>query len=256
MEGTIIARRKLYYLLTELETSPGGYLNIYVKPSSFPHYINELSPEPGYSTGIDEIKELLNAKTIIQEVQKYRTGAAIFWQESGNKYIILPPFPIKVNKISLGELDTSVLRETLEGKYTMGVILIAWGSYAIGIFYGNELGESKVGTGYIHKKHKKGGSSQKRFARRTEEQKKDFLRKVSNRIEEKFKNHPLDYIFIGGNRLISKPLLKECNYLQLEAQKISGRNLNVRHADREALNHIPEEITKSAIFTSTPTMRQ
>lgn len=255
MERVSITKRKLQYLLTELETSPRNYLNIYMKYSSLPHYLDELSPEPRYGMGIDEIKELLNAKPVIQEAQKYGTGTIIFWQENGSKYIILPPFPITVNKISFGKLDTSALHETLERKYTLGVILIAWGYYAIGTFHGNELGESKVGTGYIHKEHKKGGSSQKRFARRTEEQKRDFLRKVGKRIEEKFKNHPIDYIFLGGNRLISRPLLKECSYLQLEAQKISGRNLNARHADREALNHILEEVTKSAIFTSIPTKR-
>jgi peptide subunit release factor 1 (eRF1) len=164
--------------------------------------------------------------------------------------MVLPPFPLNENKTSIGELDTSLLYETLERKYIIGVALVAWGSYAIGVF--DELGnlvESKTGTGYIHKEHKKGGRSQKRFARRTEEQKKDFLRKVSNRIAERFKNYTLDYIFFGGNRLIYRPLLKECKYLESETGKISARTLGVRYVDKEALNHSLEEITKSLIFT-------
>jgi len=55
--------------------------------------------------------------------------------------------------------------------------------------------------------HRKGERSEKRFARRTEEQKKDFLRKVSNKIEEEFKTYKLDYIFFGGNRLVRAPSL-------------------------------------------------
>ena len=62
--------------------------------------------------------------------------------------------------------------------------------------------------------NRKGGRSEKRFARRTEEQKRNFLRRVSNRIEEEFENYTLDYIFLGGNRLIRAPLLRECKYLQ------------------------------------------
>jgi len=56
--------------------------------------------------------------------------------------------------------------------------------------------------------HRKRGRGKKRFVRRTEEQKKDFLKKVSNRIEEEFKTYKLDYIFFGINRLICALLLK------------------------------------------------
>jgi len=52
--------------------------------------------------------------------------------------------------------------------------VVAWETYSIGVFYRDNLAKSKTGTGYIHKEHRKGGRSEKRFARRTEEQKKDF----------------------------------------------------------------------------------
>ena len=249
MEGKAVSKRKLCNLLAKLKTSPGDYITLYVKPSSFPHYINELLLEPKYSICGDEIKGSVNTKAVIQEAQRYKTGATIFWQEIGNRHIVLPPFPIRENKVLLGELDTLLLQETLERKYTIGVVLVTWGSYALGIFHGNDLIESKVGTGYIHKQHKKGGRSQKRFARRTKEQKKDFLRKVSNRIEGKFQHRALDYIFFGGNRLISKPLLTECRYLELESDKVSARTLNVRHANKETLDRSLDEITKSLVFT-------
>ncbi len=94
---------------------------------------------------------MVNIKTVVQEAEKYNTWAAIFWQENGNKHIVLPPFPITENKVSLGELDTSLLYEATERKYVVGIILVAWGSYSIGIFQGDDLVESKTGTGYIHK---------------------------------------------------------------------------------------------------------
>jgi len=244
-----LTKKELYKFLAALRTSPGHYVTLYAKSSSFPHYINELALQPEHAKYANEIKELVNSKVVIEEAEKYNTGAVVFWQADGSNHIILPPFPIAANEIAIGELDTSLLYEILERKYIIGVMLVTWGSYSIGIFHGDDQVESKIGTGYIHKKHKKGGRSEKRFARRTEEQKRDFLRKVGNIIEERFKNYTVDYIFFGGNRLIYKQLLKECKYLELEAGKISGRILNIRYADRESLEHSLEQITRSMVFS-------
>ena len=249
MKREALTKRKLYSLLAKLKTSPGDYITLYAKPSSFPHYLDGLSLQPKCRIYADEIKGSVKIKTVVQGAEKHNTGAAIYWPKNGNKYIVLPPFAITEDKVSIGELDTSLLYEALEQEYIMGVMLVTWGSYSIGVFDHDNLIELKTGTGHIHKEHRKGGRSEKRFARRTEEQKKDFLRRVSNRIEERFKNYYLDYIFFGGNRLILKPLLKECKYLELRVHRISGRILDTRHADKEALNCSLEEITKSLIFT-------
>jgi hypothetical protein len=249
MEREIISKNRLYELLSRLESSRDDYVSLYIQPSSFPHYINGLSLQPQYKTYAYEIKGLVNIKAVAQAVERYNTGTAIYWQKDGNKYIVLPPFPITEDKISPDEFDASPLLETLERAYVIGVVVVTWGTYSIGVFHHDNLVKSKKGTGYIHKEHRKGGRSEKRFARRTEEQKKAFLRKVSNRIEEEFENYTLDYIFLGGNRLIRAPLLRECKYLQREAQKISGRTLNLRYANKEALNHTLIEITSSLVFT-------
>jgi len=163
--------------------------------------------------------------------------------------MVLPPFPITEDKISIGELDTSILSQMLKRKYIIGVVLMTWGTYSIAVFQHDNLVKSKIGTGHIRKEHRKGGRSEKRFARRTEEQKKDFLRKVSNRIEEEFKDYKLDHIFFGGNRLIRTPWLREYKDPGLETHKISQRVLNVRYADKEALTHSLREITNSLLFT-------
>jgi len=249
MEKEILSKIRLYELLSRLESSPGDYISMYIKPSSFPYFINRLSLQPQYNIYAHEIKESVNTKAVAQSVERYNTGAAVYWQENSNKYIVLPPFPITADKISPGELDAFPLLETLEREYIIGVVVVTWGTYSIGVLHRDNVLKSKTGTGYIHKEHRKGGRSEKRFARRTEEQKKDFLRKVSYRNEEEFQNYTLDYIFIGGNRLIRTPLLRECKYLQREAQKISHRALNLKYADKETWNHSLREITNSVVFT-------
>jgi len=249
MEKEILSKTRLYELLSRLESSHRDYVSLYIQPSSSPHCINGLSLQPQYKTYVHEIKESVNIKAVAQAVERHNTGTAIYWQKDGNKYIVLPPFLITEDKISPDEFDASPLLETLERAYVIGVVVVTWGTYSIGVFHRDNLVKSKTGTGYIHKEHRKGGRSEKRFARRTEEQKKDFLRKVSNRIEEEFENYTLDFIFLGGNRLIRAPLLRECKYLRREVQKISQRVLNIRYADTEALNHSLKEITSSVVFT-------
>ncbi len=250
MEKEALSKSKLYRLLAELEASPEDYISLYVAAPSFPRYVNELSLGPKFDSCLNDIRETASQKAVIQQAQKWKTGAAIFWQANGNKRIVLPPFPITENRVSLGRLDSSLLRETLQTDYTIGVVLVAWGSYALGLFSGDKLVEHKIGSGHIHKEHKKGGSSQKRFARRTEEQRDDFLRRVANRIDERFQGRSANCIFFGGNRFILKPLSKECKYLQLESKRISGRVLEIRgHANMQALNHSLTDINTSLTFS-------
>jgi peptide subunit release factor 1 (eRF1) len=239
----------LYRFLSSLEASTEDVLNLYMTPDSFPDYTNTLSLGQKYAARLDEIKKAARTETVIRNAEKYGTGAALFWDGPGNKHIVLPPFPVSENKVSAGTLDVSILRETMEQKHDIAVVLVTWGWYALGIFDDGNLVASKIGTGHIHKKHKKGGSSQKRFARRTQEQRRDFLRRVGIRIDERFEGFAPDHIFFGGNRLILRPLIQESRYLQARSGKISPRVLDVRYADREALAGSLNDITSSLVFS-------
>jgi hypothetical protein len=249
MRSRFFNKAGLRHFLSSLEVPADDFVTVYIDPNSFPDYADTLLLGPNYVTHAGEIKEAVKTEAVIVGAGKYGTGTAVFWDGIGNKHIVLPPFPIAENKVSVGKLDASVLYEVLERRYVIGVMLVAWGSYALGIFDAGNLVAWKTGTGYIHKKHRKGGRSQKRFARRTEEQKKDFLRRVGNRIEERFGSFAPDYIFFGGNRLILNPLIQESKYLQTKASKISPRILHVRYADREALAGSLAEINKSLVFS-------
>ncbi len=239
-------KRKLLDLIAEIEGSLGDYLTIYIMPTSFTRYVTDLEVE--LIPFVGEIRMALSTQAILQEVQRYGTGAVIFWSESGNKLIIIPPFTIPKDRVFHGRPETLLLCRLLEKERLLGLVLVTWGSYALGVFKGDKLVESKTGTGYIHKRHRKGGRSEKRFARRTEEQKKDFLRRVANRIEERFRGYRLEKIFFGGNRLILKQLIDESSYLHSQAHQISKRFLNVRSANREALLKSFEDVNRSLVF--------
>jgi hypothetical protein len=248
MRSRFYTKAGLHRFLTSIVTSAQDSVTVYITPASFPDYAESLTLGRKYDTHGAEIREAVKTGAVINGAGKYGTGAAIFWGGLG-KQIVLPSFPIAQNEVSEGKCDTSVLHEVMDGKYLIGVVMVTWGWYALGLFDGSNLVECKIGTGYIHKEHKKGGRSQKRFARRTEEQKKDFLRRVGNRIDERFGSYLPDHIFFGGNRLILRPLIQESRYLQTRTDKILPRILNVRYADREALVGSLAEINKSLVFT-------
>jgi hypothetical protein len=248
MRSRFYTKTGLHRFFSSLEASAEDFVTVYVTPASFPNYIDSLKLGRKYDTHVAEIKGAVKTGVVINGAGKYDTGAAIFWSGLG-KHIVLPAFPIARNEISVGKFDASALYQVLDRKYVIGVVLVTWGWYAMGMFDGSNLVECKIGTGYIHKEHRKGGRSQKRFARRTEEQKKDFLRRVGNRIEERLGGYLPAHIFFGGNKLILKPLIQESRYLQTRTDMISPRILNVRYANREALVGSLAEINKSLLFT-------
>lgn len=247
MEQATLTRKRVCDFLAHLQASPEDYLTVYLTPSSLLRRATDSAVEP--APFAEAITEALGNEVVFREAQRYGTGVVIFWSESESRLIVFPPFAVPEDKVSRGTPETLLLGHVLQRERTLGVVLVTWGSYAVGVFEGDNLVECKTGTGFIHRRHRKGGRSEKRFARRTEEQKKDFLRKVANRIEERFKGYPLEQIFFGGNRLILKPLLQECPYLGSEVDRISNRFLNVRYADREALFGSLEGVNKSLVFS-------
>jgi hypothetical protein len=74
------------------------------------------------------------------------------------------PFP----PLAGGRLDDLVAHAARDR--TVGVVLVRLGGFAAGVFEGDRLVGSKVGSRLVHPRHKAGGWSQQRFARRREQQ--------------------------------------------------------------------------------------
>jgi peptide subunit release factor 1 (eRF1) len=149
-----------------------------------------------------------------QLILSAKNGAALFWGDK-LKCLVLPPFPLNEETVFSGYI-TKPLRRLVTVDYVIGLVLVHLGSYAIGICKGEKLISSKVGTGLIHGRHKKGGSSQQRFQRHRENQIREFLDRVCFHITEIFKNNtqPIDYIVYGGPRQTILLLQKRCPFLR------------------------------------------
>ncbi|MGQ9545711.1 MAG: Vms1/Ankzf1 family peptidyl-tRNA hydrolase [Dehalococcoidia bacterium] len=141
------------------------------------------------------------------------TGATLFWSP-GQAYLILPPFPIVEEYITSG-YDVGPLRSLLGQDLLIALVLVRLGAYSIGICRGTGLIASKTGTGLVHARHKKGGSSQARFARHRKKQIEQFLERVCRHAREHIEPHTqsLDYLVYGGARTTILLLRKRCQFL-------------------------------------------
>ncbi len=103
----------------------------------------------------------------------YRGGSARFELDE-EVLTVTPPFGLPHE----GEYDVlrgEPLLEALSAEPTVAVLLVRMGGYAVGVFEGERLAASKVGTRFVKGRHKKGGSSANRFRRRREEQERELV---------------------------------------------------------------------------------
>jgi Actinobacteria/chloroflexi VLRF1 release factor len=85
---------------------------------------------------------------------------------------------------------------------TVGVLLVRLGGYAAGVFTGTQpvLAASKVGSRLVHGRSAAGGQSQRRFARRRENQAHQALAAAADTAAAVFGRYRLDVVVLGGDR--------------------------------------------------------
>jgi len=201
-----LRRSNMLKFLDELEeTNDPIALSVYMLPGlSVPAIEDLLSRAGAQSLPVELIQVAANSKS----------GAIIFWG-SARKYLVLPPFPLREKTAHTGYI-AEPLRLLLNNDFKIGLILVHLGSYAIGICRGEKLFTSKVGTGLVHGRHKKGGSSQQRFQRRRQNQAHEFLDRVCGHVMERFEPEArlLDYVVYGGPHQTILLLKKRCPFLK------------------------------------------
>jgi hypothetical protein len=149
---------------------------------------------------------------IVELAHSSKTGSVIF-QSPGVSYLVIPPFPI-TEKATVEGIFVEPLHSLLKHNYRIALILVRLGAYAIGICDGENLVSSKVGTGLVHGRHKKGGSSAHRFERHRDKQIEYFLSRVCRHAREQLQPQALDYVIYGGARTTIQLLKKRCPFME------------------------------------------
>ena len=114
-----------------------------------------------------------------------------------------PPFPPLAEAGRTYEgLRVDALLAHVRRDRVAGVLLVRLGGHAAGVFSGRRLVDSKVGSRLVHGRHKKGGSSQGRFARRREGQARVAYEAAADVAVRVLLPHraDLDALVLGGDR--------------------------------------------------------
>jgi hypothetical protein len=128
--------------------------------------------------------------------------AVLFSAADGAAASCRVPFPPLKARTTQPEALAAELAAHACASRTVGVLLVRLGGYAAGVFTGTEpvLAASKVGSRLVHGRSAAGGQSQRRFARRRENQAHQALEAAADTAAAVFGQHRLDTVVLGGDR--------------------------------------------------------
>jgi len=233
-------RLKTLDLLNGLQTTGGQAVSIYLPPglaeSDNRELLNNALPAQDIPA---EIAELVAAS---------QTGAAVF-RGAARNLLVRPPFPLTGHFIS-PKIDIEPLRSMLESTCTVALVLVRLGAFAIGVCRGEQLVTSKTGTGLVHGRHRKGGSSQRRFERRRENQAREFLERVCGHARQQLDPYAkdLDYLVYGGARTTIQSLKKQCPFLNQFEDRTLPPLLSIPQPRRAVLEEAITDVWSSTII--------
>ncbi|MEA2251301.1 MAG: hypothetical protein QOG70_1543 [Solirubrobacteraceae bacterium] len=164
-----------------------------------------------------------------------------------------PPFgPLDV--AARGErpgFDPAALLEHVARERTVGVVLVRLGGHAAGVFEGSRLVESKVARRLVHGRHRKGGSSSGRFARRREGEARAALEAaadVAARVLLPWVGR-LDAVVLGGDRRALATVMEDPRLEPLRALAVE-RVIDVPDPRLNVLHAAPERFLGTVVRTS------
>lgn len=185
---------------------------------------------------------------IAREVGDSDTGLAIFFAED-RVLAVVPPFPISADGTQDGPNDAP-LRDILERDRLVGVVLLRLGRYAVGVLRRGRLVASKTGSRHVKRRHKAGGTSQRRFERSRERLVREFFDKACEVAGQVFGpyNQRMDHVLLGGERNTLRDFTRRCRYLTDLGDKTLTRTLRVDRPGLRSLEKISPQVWESRVF--------
>ena len=234
-----MGRRQLLALLAEMERDlPEPTASLYARAGGFSALLKKVAP-PQVPEWVTDLADRFDRSP---------TGVAAFlWADLAS--VVLPPFPLREETMFQGR-DLGPLRELVGQDYVIGAALLRLGKYAVGVYHGEKLVSSKVGSRYVKGRHSAGGTSQLRYSRIRDKQIQEIFGKACEVAKAQLGPYEaaLDLLFLGGESHTLDGFLKRCPYLEGMSPLIVGRTLNVREPNKAALDKLAPQIWESRVF--------
>jgi hypothetical protein len=183
----------------------------------------------------------------------YADGAVRIEPDEGESLLVRPPFGLE----HAGEYDrvrAAPLLEELERDHVVAALLVRLGGYAVGVFEGERLVASKVGSRFVKGRHKKGGSSANRFRRRREEQARTLVEEaaaVAVRILEPQRDR-VEFVALGGDRSTVDGVLAARPELGWLRERALERFFTVPEPRQRVLEAFPYDLYAAEVVTLSP----
>jgi peptide subunit release factor 1 (eRF1) len=174
----------------------------------------------------------------------YAAGGAVRIEpEGGESLVVRPPFGL-AHEGTYETVHVAPLLEEIARDRVVAVLLVRLGGYAAGVFEGERLAASKVGSRFVKGRHKKGGSSANRFRRRREEQARALTEKAAEVAADVLGpwRERAEATALGGDRAAVEAVLAERPDLAWLAERAVPRFFTVPDPRLRVLERLPYDL--------------
>lgn len=172
----------------------------------------------------------------------YADGAVRIEAES-EQLLVRPSFGL-AHEGTYDSVHVAPLLEEIARDHLVAAVLVRLGGYAVGVFDGEKLVASKVGSRFVKNRHKKGGSSANRFRRRREEQARaliDEAAEVAERVLAPWRDRAT-FAALGGDRSAIDAVLADRPGLAWLQERSLGRFFTVVEPRQRVLEALPYDL--------------
>ncbi|MBA2461012.1 MAG: hypothetical protein H0V45_04475 [Actinobacteria bacterium] len=156
---------------------------------------------------------------------------------------VTPPFGLG-HDAEYEQVVVEPLLAALAEDRMVAALLVRLGGFAVGVFEGEKLLASKVGSRFVKGRHKKGGSSANRFRRRREGQERELVELAAAEAARVLApwQRRIEHVALGGDRdAIRRVLATSAELAWLEALALE-RFFTVPEPRRRVLDGLPYQL--------------
>jgi len=166
---------------------------------------------------------------------------------------VRPPFGLAHARV-YEHIELGPLIEELARDHVVAAVLVRLGGFAVGLFDGERLVVSKVGSRFVKGRHKKGGSSSGRFRRRREEQARALIEAAAGTAGIVLEPHRarIEHVALGGDRAAARKVVEQLPWL---GEKALPRFFTVPEPRYRELERLPYELYAAELSEEPPARR-